>query len=349
MSGGVDSAASLLMLKEEGYNVTGVYLWLIGDEISPDTISALNRLSSFTGVDIIIEDIRERFDSTIVKPFIKSYEIGETPSPCAICNPLIKWKTLIDIADRNGGGMVATGHYCRLVEHCGQHYLATGADPLKDQSYYMWLLSQDILSRAVFPLGDKTKSEVKEYMRERGWQEMANKRESMGVCFLQGLKCGEWLKKAGVRVTNGDIVNSEGAIIGTHDGYPFYTLAQKKRLNFFDSSNNGSSIIDIDSTTNSIMVGDSQYLQSSIIYLRDFQFVSYQEAENSYFLEVKVRGIGVNPTGYCKISIEDDLLCIKLLSDSAWAVTKGQPAVFYIGNRLVGGGIVVKYNRVKDE
>lgn len=341
VSGGVDSAASLLMLKEAGYEVIGVYLWLIGDSIPSATIDALDKLSSFTGVEIIIEDLRERFDKIIVKPFIQSYREGETPSPCAVCNPLIKWQALAEIADRNGGGAIATGHYCKVTQIDNLFYLTTGVDSLKDQSYYMWLLSQDILSRAVFPLGEKTKTEVKEYMCQHGWEEMASKRESMGVCFLNGLKCGEWLKSNGIEVTKGDILDLDNKIIGSHDGYPFYTLAQKKRLDFFDSSSRGKAIIDINCKNNQLVVGNSSFLQSDIIYLRDYQFVSYLEAEQSDSLVVKVRGIGVNPAGYCKISAErDGLLRVELLSDSAWAVTKGQPAVFYIDNRLVGGGIV---------
>lgn len=343
VSGGIDSAASLFILKDRGYDVTGVFLLMRGEGVSESVCSQLGEVSKRTGVEIVIYDVRERFEKLILEPFVASYLCGDTPSPCADCNPLIKWYSLLKFADDRGGGFVATGHYCRVRVENGLYYLTKGVDPLKDQSYYMWRLSQEVLSRAIFPLGDKTKAEVREYMKLKRWTEITRKAESMGVCFLEGLNYSKWLRLNSAKIAaieSGDVVNRCGEIIGKHSGYPFYTLAQKKGFSITNGEK-GLSVVEIDTTNNILVVGDKNELMSSVLLLRDWRFVSIDEVMREKELVVKVRGVGFNPNGYCAVQIEGDLLKVTLLDDKAWAVTKGQPAVFYIGERLVGGGIVI--------
>lgn len=343
VSGGIDSAASLFMLKEMGYDVTGVFLFMRGEAISELVQLQLNEVSRRTGVEIVIYDVRERFKKLILEPFIASYLCGDTPSPCADCNPLIKWYSLLKFADEHGGGYIATGHYCRVVIQNDLYYLTKGVDTLKDQSYYMWRLSQEILCRALFPLGDKTKVQVREYMQQKEWREITNKAESMGVCFLDGLNYGKWLRQNSssvAAIVSGNVVNRKGEIIGRHSGYPFYTLAQKKGFSITNGEK-GLSVVAIDMENNVLVVGDKNELMSSVLFLRDWRFTLFDEVVMEKELVVKVRGVGFNPNGYCTVQVEGDLLKVILLDDKAWAVTKGQPAVFYIGDRLVGGGIVI--------
>ena len=345
VSGGIDSAASLFILKEQGYDVVGVYLFMNGDAISEQTEKQLADVSRRTGVEIIIEDVRDLFKDKILNSFINSYLCGDTPSPCADCNSNVKWFALKQFADRNGGRYIATGHYCNITKLNNLYYLTKGIDPLKDQSYYMWQLSQDVLSRAIFPLGGWSKKDVRAYMCDKNWSEISKKAESMGVCFLGGDNYSKWLIENSpdiASIKSGEIVNRRGDIIGTHRGYPFYTIAQKKGFTI-ENGEKGVSVVDIDVEKNILIVGDKNELMSNILYLRSWQFISLDEVLLSEKLVVKVRGIGVNPNGYCNIQIVGDLLEVTLLSDSAWAVTKGQPAVFYIDDRLVGGGVVDSY------
>lgn len=339
VSGGIDSATSLVVLKERGYNVTGVYLWMRGECMDDGTLEQLVQISDRTGVEIIVHDVRERFERCVVKPFVDSYLRGDTPSPCADCNPAVKWQSLIEVADARGGGLVATGHYCRRIEVDGLYYIAKGVDSLKDQSYYMWQLSQEVLSRALFPLGDVTKSEVKELMRGYGWCEMVEKRESMGICFLEGKSYSDWLSSRGISISGGDVVDCKGVVVGEHKGFPYYTLAQKRGFTLH-SSQRGLAVVSIDCEQNRLVVGDSSSLLSDTLYIKKWQFVSLDEALASSTVTVKVRGVGVNPEGYGRLSMEGDMIRVTLNEDKAWAVTKGQPAVFYINDRLIGGGIV---------
>lgn len=339
MSGGIDSATALIVLKEQGYEVTGVYLFMRGERVEDEVLEQLRSITEHTDIQIIIHDIREQFQHCVVNPFIDGYLRGETPSPCAECNPLIKWKSLVEVADAHGGGLVATGHYCRVKKYNDHYYPLKGSDPLKDQSYYMWQLSQEVLSRAYFPLGSITKSEVREFMRNYGWDVMVEKRESMGVCFLEGKSYDKWLIDNGVDIGVGEVVDIEGRVIGEHRGYPFYTLAQKRGFTLHKKER-GFAVIAIDSEANRLVVGDSATLQSDTIYIKRWQFVSLEEALTDEHIEVKVRGVGVNPMGYCRLQQDGDLMKVTLCSDTAWAITKGQPVVFYINDRLIGGGIV---------
>lgn len=341
ISGGIDSAASIVMLKEMGYEVIGVYLLMRDGQLSGEVKSQLDDISQKTGIEILVHDVREQFEKYVVKPFIASYIAGETPSPCADCNPLIKWHSLMEVADSHGGGWIATGHYCRVVVHDGLYYLAKGRDPLKDQSYYMWQLPQSILSRALFPLGEMTKGEVRDFMRCHDWEVMVEKRESMGICFLEGKRYTQWLVEHSVEERRGEVVDIHGSVIGEHRGYPFYTLAQKRGFTLYGGEH-GLAVTQIDCERNRLVVGDSKLLQSNVFYIKRWHFVSQSEIFSEQCLEVKVRGVGENPRGYCTVKQEGEMMKVTLLSDTAWAVTKGQPVVFYVNDRLIGGGIVVR-------
>lgn len=336
VSGGVDSAATVLMLKNRGFNVKGVHFSVFSEKNS----DYLERLSECLDIDIVDRDVSELFDRTIINPFVDGYLCGATPSPCVECNPTIKWRVVRGFGEQIGASYWATGHYARVVKHNGLFYVARGVDPLKDQSYYLWKLDQSTLKGAIMPLGDNLKVEVKKFMSHSGLDALSCQKESMGVCFLGRGGYKELLRGRVTdidRLCDGEIIDRGGRVVGSHEGYPFYTIAQYKGLNL----DKGLCVVEIDPKNNRLIVGDQNELYTDNFAVENYNFVSIDEAKYSANIEVKVRGIGRNPNGYCKIQIIDGSnLRVELLSDKAWAVAKGQPVVFYIDQRVVGGGYI---------
>lgn len=337
VSGGIDSAATVLLLKERGFDITGVNINMYGMSCDNDS------LSSVLDIPIVCLDVTDIFDKIIIEWFIDSYIKGETPSPCVKCNVDIKWMAIEKFASqlhKTDNYHISTGHYCNIVQHNGFHYVAAGVDSSKDQSYYLWKLSQDTLSKAITPLGALTKASIRDMMSLKGHHSFVKQKESMGICFLKGKNYKEIIKsknnKSTEALSNGEIVDIEGNLIGHHDGYPFYTIAQRKGL----SIDKGLCVVDILPQENKIVVGERDSLFKSRFILREWSAVCCDELLYSTNISVKVRGIGINPTGYVKVSQYDNNRLLVETSQPAWALTKGQPAVFYIENRVIGGGIV---------
>lgn len=335
ISGGIDSAASVLILKNKGYSVTGVYLKTgsQGEDIKS--------LEALLQIEIIERDIQSEFQKQIVQPFVEDYIKGLTPSPCTECNPKIKWRYIQQTAMEHSAELWATGHYCNIEKVNGIYYISKGIDPKKDQSYYLWQLSQQTLQGAVFPLGRLTKEQVYQMMKEQGYRGLVERAQSMGICFLKKRSYKELLLEMRPELRNlnhGEIVDAKGDAIAKHCGYPFYTIAQKKGLNL----PKGYCITEIDPQKNRITVGNKEILYSKQITLTNWQFNCIEEALHCNQLEAKVRGIGINPKGFCNIEVKGAKLQVTL-DHPAWAVAKGQPVVFYIKNRLVGGGYVEEF------
>ncbi len=336
VSGGVDSAAAVRILQEQGFEVTGVHLSMYGEDACD-----IAELSEELGVEVLTLNLRERFEREVITPFVKDYLQGYTPSPCTVCNPFIKWEVLRETALVQGGAgsRWATGHYCRIVEMNGLFYVARGADLIKDQSYYLWHLGQDVLCGALMPLGEVAKKDVKFRMEGEGLVRLANRKESMGVCFLKGKGYAAFLKERCpglAALDGGEIVNKKGEVLGKHSGYPFYTLAQRRGLPI----KKGECVVKIDASENRLIIGTPEELYCREIWLENWRVTNEDEFFSSLSLEVKVRGIGLNPTGYCRVAKEGARVHVELCDDRAWAVAKGQPAVFYIDDRVVGGGVV---------
>ncbi len=337
VSGGVDSAAVVMMLKEQGHEVVGLHFSTTGccDK------SYLDALSESLGIDIVYRDISSRFKREIIEPFISTYMSGGVPSPCVECNNSIKWELLKECAAELGAHYWATGHYVQKQEHNNLLYIIKGRDELKDQSYYLWKLSQETLRGMLTPLGALTKSEVKEYVESKGFHSISRQKESMGLCFLDKGGYQELLRKhvSGIdRLKGGEIVLRSGDVVGHHEGYPFYTIAQKKGL----SIAKGLSVVEVDAKRNRLVVGDVASLYVDRFFIHNFQFVDSSEPFTAENLKVVVRGVGRNPQGYCSLlhTSEQGVLEVVLSSDKAWAVTAEQPVVFYIDDRVVGGGYI---------
>lgn len=326
-SGGIDSQTATRILKEAGYRVVLVTINTIGDMAMLDKAK---HSASELGCEWVVVDKRDMFENEIINHFCNEYSCGRTPAPCTRCNTLIKWQSLEEVADRMGIYHIATGHYFNIEEHGGLYYVAKGIDAAKDQSYYLWGLTQSTLRRALTPMGNIIKSEAK--------RNFSDKSESMGICFLRGCHYAEFLKSRGITMAEGDIVDTNGRQVGVHCGIANYTIGQRRGIGIPE----GLRVTDIDTTTNKITVGSKDDLYKHTLYITDCNIVNDNEACTSDDIMVKIRGIGINPTQPARIEHHGDGYIVKL-SDPAWAPAKGQPLVFYRDNLVIGGGIVVDY------
>ena len=329
-SGGIDSMTAAQLLKRDGYNVRAVTLDTVGDTTLVETAALRARE---LGIDFNVVDVRSDFSKYIIDYFTQSYRLGRTPAPCTVCNPLIKWHHLSKCADEIGADYVATGHYFKVVHYNNHYYVARAADSAKDQSYYLWGLGQSLLSRILTPMCDIIKSDVK--------QNFSDKRESMGLCFLQGRSYRDFLvEKCGDVVRCGDIVDTEGRKVGRHDGVAFYTIGQKRGL---DMELSGVAVVGINAERNELIVGPQEMLFHETLEIGGCNIVDEDELLSANDISVVIRGIGRNPSGFAR-SIERTKSGYKIsLSDPAWAPAVGQPLVFYRQNIVIGGGIVESF------
>lgn len=334
MSGGIDSTATCLMLREQGYEVVGLTMWVWGDE----PVEA-RQLASEMGMEHYVADERESFRQTVVKYFIDEYRAGRTPNPCVMCNPLFKFRVLMEWADKLGCAYVATGHYIRLEDCNGLRFICVGDDVTKDQSYFLWRLSQDVLRRCIFPLGTYTKLQVREYLREKGYAVKADGGESMEVCFIRGdyrdfLR--EYSPEIDQEVGPGWFVNAEGVKLGEHKGFPYYTIGQRKGLEI--ALGKPAYVLKINPQKNTVMLGDAVQLKTSWMLVEQDVLVDETEVLGSSELRVRIR-YRSKPLP-CDVRRLDDGRLLVHFHEEASAVAPGQSAVFYIGPRVVGGAFI---------
>ena len=334
MSGGIDSTATCLMLREQGYDIVGLTLWVWGEK----PVEAA-QLAEQMGIEHHIADEREAFRKIIVQNFIDEYRQGRTPNPCVMCNPLFKFRILTEWADRLGCDFIATGHYTRLEEHGGHIYILTGDDDKKDQSYFLWRLSQDVLRRCIFPLGTLTKPQVRDYLRSKGYKLKAEEGESMEVCFIKG-DYRDFLREHSPEIDQeigkGWFVNAAGVKLGEHKGFPYYTIGQRKGLEI--ALGKPAYVLKINPQKNTVMLGDAEELKTSHMLVEDDRFVDEAEAMNSPQLSVRIR-YRSKPIPCALRRLDDGRLLVNFQSEAS-AIAPGQSAVFYIGNRLVGGSFI---------
>lgn len=334
MSGGIDSTATCLMLREQGYEIVGLTMWVWGDE--PEEARSLARSM---GIEHYVADERAAFRQTVVKYFIDEYRSGRTPNPCVMCNPLFKFRVLTEWADKLGCAYIATGHYVRLEEYGGHVYICVGADEKKDQSYFLWRLGQEVLKRCIFPLGTYTKPEVRDYLHGKGYVLKAEEGESMEVCFIKGdyrdflrTHCPDIDKEVGP----GWFVNAEGVKLGQHKGYPYYTIGQRKGLEI--ALGKPAYVLKINPDKNTVMLGDAARLKTEWMLVEQAQWVDEANAFNHPHLSVRIRYR--SKAIPCSVNRLDDGRLLVHFQEEASAVTPGQSAVFYRGHRVVGGAFI---------
>ncbi len=334
MSGGIDSTATCLLLQEQGYETIGLTMWVWGDEPLE-----VHRLAEEMGIEHHIVDERANFRQIVVQNFIDEYCSGRTPNPCVLCNPLFKFRILTEWADRLQCRYIATGHYVRLEKGKNGVSIFVGADEKKDQSYFLWRLSQSVLERTLFPLGNYTKLQVREYLRGKGYPKKAEGGESMEVCFIQGdyrdfLR--EHFPEIDSQIGPGWFVNSEGVKVGEHKGFPYYTVGQRKGLGV--AFGKPQYVLKINPEKNIVMLGDAQALQTEYMFAEQPVIADEAALFESNELTVRIR-YRSHPIPCQVRSLEDGRLLVHFLKKAS-GIVPGQSAVFYEQNRIVAGAFI---------
>ncbi len=344
MSGGVDSSMCAWYLLQEGYEVVGITFNTVSPLSSPDStkfIDDAKKLASQLQIEHHVIDVYNDFKSNVIDYFLDEYLLGRTPNPCIRCNETIKWKLLVEEAEKLQCDKIATGHYVRLHKDQDVFYIQKGIDPTKDQSYFLWNLPQATLKRCVFPLGNFTKSQVKEKAKELGFVSRSQKKESMGVCFLQGTDYRDFIDEQipdlRNKLSNGKIVNHKGEHIGSHEGFPYYTIGQKRGLQL--NNNQGECVAKIDASNNVLITAPKNSLFQDHLVLNEFFFNDDRFLNTKKYVDIRIRGLDAVPPTPGKITIKNNDLHI-YFDTPVWAITPGQSIVFYEEDYVVGGGIV---------
>ena len=347
MSGGIDSSATCIMLQEQGYEVVGVTMrtWDVASQFAtpsqeePDFILEARALAERLGIEHHVADVREEFKQVIVKYFIDEYMQGRTPNPCVMCNPLFKERLLCEWADRTGCAWISTGHYCRLEERNGYLYIIAGDDVTKDQSYFLWRLPQEVLRRFLFPLGNYTKQEVREYLKGKGFEAKAKGGESMEVCFIEG-DYRDFLRQQipdlDTKIGPGYFVDNKGVKIGQHKGFPYYTIGQRKGLGI--ALGHPAHVLRINAEKNTVMLGTADDLKTEYMLLEDAMIINQQELLECPNLTVRIR-YRSKPIPCQVRPLENKQMLVRFLGEAS-AIAPGQSAVFYDGQRVLGGAFI---------
>jgi len=382
MSGGVDSSVAAYLLKKQGIEVIGLSfeLWDSRDVkrlnvcCSIETIEITKKVAGKLGIEHYTVDVRDDFYRYIIEDFCTSYISGITPNPCILCNKFIKFKFLLKKAEELGAGLVATGHYARIVksqkaedkklrkwedkkiltsqplnfsssqiqdssritDYPSQNLLLKGVDPKKDQSYVLYVMTQRELSKTVFPLGGLKKDETRSIAGELGLVS-AIRPESQEICFVGNGSYADFIRDFSPGALKpGPIINMEGEIVGKHKGIAFYTIGQRKRLGI--STLRAYYVVDIDAQRNTLIVGAKEDAMKKVFKVRGLNWIFIESLLMPLRAKVKIRSTMKEESA---IIIPDKNQSVMVEFDKAqWAPAKGQSAVFYDGDLVIGGGII---------
>lgn len=355
MSGGIDSSAACIMLQEQGYEVVGVTMrtWDIPSHFSspeqeqPDEIVEAQAVAARLGIEHHVADVREEFWKVIVQYFIDEYMRGRTPNPCVMCNPLFKERILCEWADRTGCQWIATGHYCQIEKRNGHCYIVTGDDATKDQSYFLWKLPQEILERMLFPLGGMTKETVREYLAQKGFEAKAKGGESMEICFIDK-DYRDFLREhcpdIDKRIGPGWFVDSKGLKLGQHKGFAYYTIGQRKGLGI--ALGEPAYVLKINPEKNTVMLGNADQLKTEYMLVEPPVAPDIEELLTCPNLSVRIR-YRSRPIPCQVLQLPDNGYLLVKFATEASAITPGQSAVFYDGNRVLGGGFIASQQGIR--
>jgi tRNA-uridine 2-sulfurtransferase len=370
MSGGVDSSATAALLIEQGYDVVGITLKLWPQDCvsraedkccGPQAVSDARSVCNKLGVPYYLIDEAAEFQSKVIQYFADEYKAGRTPNPCVMCNQNLKFGRLIERADQLGAQYIATGHFAR-VERLGapasrrqvanstsedqslptssptRYLLKRGRDLKKDQSYFLFSLRQDQLARAMFPLGEKTKSDTREVARHCNLK-TADKPESMEICFVPDNNYGKFLQQANLAQKHrGEIVDLHGHVLGHHDGIEFYTIGQRKGLGI--TTPKPVYVVELDAENNRVMVGDESALDRDEFIVDRCNWIPFDEPPEQIEVTAKIR-YNHPGTAATVLPIDRNRAKVKLHTPQR-AITPGQAAVFYQDDLVLGGGWICR-------
>lgn len=351
MSGGIDSTVTALMLHDQGYEVVGITMktWDYAASGGGKKETGCCNLDSFNdarmaavqhGFPHFILDIRDEFGDFVIENFVEEYLAGRTPNPCVLCNTHIKWRALLKRADALDCEYIATGHYAKIRQHDnGRFVVSKAVDSTKDQSYVLWGLQQDLLSRTLLPLGPYKKTEIRQMAFDYGYPELAKKLESYEICFVPDNDYRGFLKRKDpaleARVAGGNFVDKEGRILGQHQGYPFYTIGQRKGLGI--TFGKPVFVTGIDPDTNSVVLGDEEDLDKTTMQVARINMIKYDTITPGFEAVTKIRYRDAGTLSH----LYPDNQGVKVeFAGPAKGVAPGQSAVFYEDDDVIGGGII---------
>lgn len=348
MSGGIDSSVAAIMLHNQGYDVVGLTMktWDYSTSggskketgcCSLESINDARNIAVDLDIPHIILDIREEFGDYVIDNFNDEYLAGRTPNPCVLCNTHIKWDALLRRADKLNCDYIATGHYANICFEGGRYFISKGVDLNKDQSYALWGVSQQSLSRTILPLGKLTKPDIRKFAQERGLTDLVNKSESYEICFIPDNDYRGFLKRRNPdlekQLQGGNFILEDGTIVGTHDGYPFYTVGQRKGLGL--ALGYPAFVIEIKKDSNEVVLGSLDELKRNGMYVKNLNLMKYTHIDGHLDTVTKIR---YNDPGTPAV-IEQHDNCMKVFfGKGVHAIAPGQAAVFYEGDDVVGGG-----------
>ncbi|MFD2920596.1 tRNA 2-thiouridine(34) synthase MnmA [Terrimonas rubra] len=349
MSGGIDSTVVALMLHNQGYEVVGITMktWDYAESGGSKKETGCCNVDSFNdarqaavehGFPHYIFDIRDEFGGFVVENFVEEYIAGRTPNPCVLCNTHIKWRALLKRADALGCDYIATGHYAKIRQHDnGRFVISKAVDDTKDQSYVLWGLQQDLLSRTLLPLGGYQKSEIRQMAVDLGYPQLAKKSESYEICFVPDNDYRGFLKRRvdGLeeRVNGGNFIDKNGNLLGKHKGYPFYTIGQRKGLEI--ALGRPVFVTHIDPEHNTVTLGDEVDLEKNIMTVGKLNLIKYDSITPGMEALTKIR---YKDKGALSNLYQDGNTMKVEFYEPVKGIAPGQSAVFYEGDDVIGGG-----------
>lgn len=336
MSGGVDSSASAIILKEQGYEVIGCSMLLSPsdtEEKYADAVEVCNKI----GAEHHFYDLRDYFKDTVIEYFRKEYLAGRTPNPCVLCNSVIKWDKLFEKADELGCGYLSMGHYSRIVKDENGYHLRRGLDHKKDQSYFLYVMKKDIMSRILFPLGEMVKDDAREICEDTGLN-FHRKKESMEICFIPDDDYKKFLLdnfEEFRHIKPGRIIRDDGEkSVNKHDGFPFYTVGQRKGLGggYYEPMY----VSKTDPAKNEVYISVRDGLSHNTVTFSDANWLEEPAFGETYTAKIRYN----TEPAECVLEIQENGLYKAVFSKPVFAVTPGQSCVIYKGDTVIGGGII---------
>lgn len=358
MSGGIDSTVAAILLLEQGYELVGATFRTFDpptsslDNPSPKSCASeqsiidAQEMAKKLGFEHHILDFRDTFREYVIENFVDEYAHGRTPNPCVMCNSHIKWGKLMQAAEQYGCDYIATGHYAQIAEHRGHTYLKNAADTQKDQTYFLWMLTEENLRHTIFPLGGLTKTEVRQIALNHGFEALSKKAESQEICFIPNNDYRTFLAEQGVSIPQGEYIDNQGNILGKHQGFCHYTIGQRKGLGIALGA--PKFVTKIDANTNRVTLGNRDDLLATEATIAKVQIRDIDWLTESPNIQARIRykspavdaQISIDLSNNHNSNFDDSEVRTINFATPVWGVTPGQSLVMYKDNLVIGGGII---------